>query len=457
MVVILGAGLAGLSAAHHLRGRDAVVVEREAEVGGLCRSFRARGFTFDCTGHLLHLRDPEVRAWAERLLPGGWARLDRSAWIFSHGTLTPYPFQANTAGLPIDVRLACLEGFVETLRKGAARGVPVPDAVPVDPGLPFLKVAPPRAAGEPLFRDWIHATFGAGFARHFFEPYNGKLWQVDLGQITGDWVSWSIPRPELADVLRGAITRNEKAFGYNPNFMYPSAGGIDALPRALSAGLPDGLVRTGCAATALNAAARRVTLANGETLSGSHVLSSLPLPALAALTEDLPAALRTAAGELRHVSVRAVNLGLRGPPVHPDVQWVYFPEAFAPFHRIGLPCALTPAMAPPGHHSIVAEISFLPGRAPSREESVEQTLAALAAAGFLRTREDVVFTEVRDIPEAYVVFDEARRRVLPGLLRWYVERRVVPFGRYGAWDYTSMEESLVHGRQAAAWIAAGSG
>ena len=47
MVLILGAGLAGLSAAWHLRGRDVLVLERQHEVGGLCRSFREAGFTFD--------------------------------------------------------------------------------------------------------------------------------------------------------------------------------------------------------------------------------------------------------------------------------------------------------------------------------------------------------------------------------------------------------------------------
>jgi len=62
MVLILGAGLAGLSAALQLGDRDVAVVERETEAGGLCRSFRKGGFTFDCTGHLLHLRDPALRA-----------------------------------------------------------------------------------------------------------------------------------------------------------------------------------------------------------------------------------------------------------------------------------------------------------------------------------------------------------------------------------------------------------
>jgi hypothetical protein len=73
--------------------------------------------------------------------------------------------------------------------------------------------------------------------------------------------------------------------------------------------------------------------------------------------------------------------------------------------------------------------------------------------GFLRDRADVVQTRVLDIPEAYVVFDRARRRVVPQLLDWYLERDVIPIGRYGTWDYLAMEDSLVHGRQAARWIA----
>ncbi|HTE05520.1 MAG TPA: FAD-dependent oxidoreductase [Planctomycetota bacterium] len=453
MVVILGAGLAGLSAAFHLGRADSLLLEREAEVGGLCRTFRRDGFSFDCTGHLLHLKDPELRRWAHELLPGGWAELRRSAWIASHGTLTPYPFQANTVGLPLDVRLECLLGFIETLRTGpgSSAHAPLPELRPLEPALPFLALAGPAAPDEPSFADWVSATFGAGFARHFFEPYNRKLWQRELSELTSDWVSWSIPRPELADVLRGAITRQDKSFGYNPDFLYPREGGIDRLPRAIAARLPAGVLRTGATIAALDAGRRRVTLEGGETHEGESILSSLPLTALARLTTDLPAALRESARALSHVSVRAVNLGVRGPSPHAGAQWVYVPAADVPFHRVGLPAALSPAMAPPGHHSLTAEISARPGTLPDEKESVERTVAALLALGLLADRADIVHTFVLDIPEAYVVFDRERRRVLPDLLRWYVQRGVVPLGRYGAWDYLSMEDCLRHGRQAAAW------
>jgi len=454
MVVILGAGLAGLSAAYYLGSAETLLVERHDEVGGLCRSFRQAGFTFDCTGHLLHVKDPELRRWVQELLPDGWVELRRSAWIASHGVLTPYPFQANTAGLPLDVRLECLLGFIETLRVRHGRAAPaLPELRPLEPALPFLALAGPAAPDEPSFLDWIHATFGAGFARHFFEPYNCKLWQRDLSELTADWVSWSIPRPELADVLRGAVSTADKSFGYNPEFLYPREGGIDRLPRALAARLPHGVLRTGATVTALDAGRRRVTLDGRETHEGDSVLSSLPLPALARLTTDLPPALREAARTLSHVSVRAVNLGVRGPAPHPDAQWIYVPGDSAPFYRVGLPSALSPTMAPAGHHALTAEISARPGTLPLPEESIAQSIDGLLALGLLRDRADVVQTHVVDIPEAYVVFDRERRRVLPELLRWYAQRGIVSLGRYGAWDYLSMEDCLRHGRQAAAWAA----
>ena len=53
-IVILGGGLAGLSAAWHLqkKGSESLVFEKESEVGGLCRSKTKGGFNFDYDGHL---------------------------------------------------------------------------------------------------------------------------------------------------------------------------------------------------------------------------------------------------------------------------------------------------------------------------------------------------------------------------------------------------------------------
>ncbi|RMF87676.1 MAG: NAD(P)/FAD-dependent oxidoreductase [Nitrospirae bacterium] len=93
-VVIAGGGLTGLVAAERLAaaGVAAVVLEREAEPGGACRSLSREGFTFDLTGHLLHVAREETRRYLEDL--GVWdsfAEHERRSAVVVRGRITPYP------------------------------------------------------------------------------------------------------------------------------------------------------------------------------------------------------------------------------------------------------------------------------------------------------------------------------------------------------------------------------
>jgi Protoporphyrinogen oxidase len=110
-VVILGAGLAGLSTAYHL-GNGCQVYEREDVPGGLARTDMVDGFTFDYDGHLLHCRSEYIDSLITRLLPEVFVRHKRNAAVFSQGVYTRYPFQANTFGLPSTVVKRCIMGMV---------------------------------------------------------------------------------------------------------------------------------------------------------------------------------------------------------------------------------------------------------------------------------------------------------------------------------------------------------
>ncbi|HEX2056502.1 MAG TPA: NAD(P)-binding protein, partial [Nitrospiraceae bacterium] len=210
MILIVGAGLAGLSTAHHLAGVPYRILEKEQEAGGLCRSYQKEGFTFDYTGHLLHFRQPAIQTLVEHLLPSQLQRHTRRSYIYSHRTYTEYPFQVNTHGLPPEVVRDCLLGFIETLT-ATIQGKP---------------------AATVTFKDWITGSLGSGIAKHFMVPFNEKLWQVPLDELTADWVSWLVPKPDLRDVVNGALGIKDRAFGYNPSFLYPAQGGIQALPQA---------------------------------------------------------------------------------------------------------------------------------------------------------------------------------------------------------------------------------
>jgi protoporphyrinogen oxidase len=435
MILILGAGLTGLSTAYHLEMRQGGgpayrIVEREPEPGGLCRSVDADGFVFDFTGHLLHLRDDGIRALVHRLMPDAFEAHSRRAFVFSKGTLTPYPFQANTYGLPLDVVRECVEGFVRTLVE-EARSRPV---------------GGDAARGEPpSFHDWVLATFGAGIAHHFMFPYNEKLWRRDLREVTSDWVAWSIPKPPLEDVLRGALGPSEKAFGYNPSFLYPRADGIRALPRAFASQVRP--VETGRTAVAVDLARREVRFADGDVLPYTTLVSTLPLPELVAMAAPVPDAIRDAAARLDYVSVCNANVGLAAATL-PDAHWIYFPERDVPFYRMGVPSNLSKGIVPPGAVALSFEASYRKGEAPGAEFA-DAAMAAAERAGLVRAPYRRLTSRVLHLEYGYVVFDEHRRRHLPAILDFLRARGVLSTGRYGAWEYSSMEDAIRHGREAA--------
>lgn len=430
-VVVLGGGLTGLSAAFHLDGVPRLVLERDAEPGGLCRSFTEEGFTFDCTGHLLHLRDAAIRDLVGRLAPGAFARHERRALIHSKGVETAYPFQANLHGLPVEVVRECIEGFVEAGLRREREG---------EPDLARL-----------TFREWVEITFGRGIAAHFMLPYNGKLWRADLDTIECGWVSWSIPRPTLGEILGGALGATVRGLGYNPTFLYPRARGIRVLPDAFATGA--GEIRCRATVREVDAAARVVTLEDGTRVGYEALVSTLPLDRLLAITRGLPAAAARAGRRLRAVKVLNICLGIDRENVSP-AHWIYFPEPEYSFYRVGVPSNLAEGMAPRGCSSIWAERSLLRDEAFDEEEVVTRTVDDLRRAGLLRPSDRVVFRRVGVLDPAYVLYDRHRARALPGILETLEAHGIRSTGRFGAWEYNSMEGAITSGIAAADWARA---
>jgi protoporphyrinogen oxidase len=404
------------------------VFEKESTVGGLCRSFRQDGFTFDCTGHLIHLKNAYTRELIDRLLPGRLTPHERFASIYSKGCVTPYPFQANTYGLPLEVVKECLVGFVESMQQngGEARD----------------------------FHDWTLKTFGDGIAKHFMLPYNEKFWKRDLREITADWVSWSIPKPKLEEVVNGALGLTNRGMGYNPKFLYPGDGGIECLPNALAA--PLRTIHTGHTLERIDIAKKAVRFSNGREETYDALISTIPLPLVYKLADGAPDDLRAAAEELSVLSVLNFNVGIARPGIS-DQHWLYFPENDFIFSRAGFPANFSKSVAPEGTSSIYIEITHRQGERPNLEEALERSLEGLRQCGVLRNDDRILTVHMLDLTYAYIVFDRARERHLKTLIGYLEANAIFPAGRYGRWDYYSMEDSILSGKAAAESVFAASG
>lgn len=426
-VAILGAGLTGLSAAFHLRGQGVPcrVFERLPFPGGHAITVEEQGYRFDRTGHLLHLRDPEMRRLALGWIRGGALEIDRQSRVYSHGVYTRYPFQANTFGLPPEVAFRCVTDFVRA------------------------HFAADKRAPE-TFEDYCRVHFGDAASDLFMIPYNEKLWGVHPREISAAWCARFVPLPRLEDVIAGAVGLFDRELGYNARFTYPRLG-IGQLTAGLAeAAGPLDLERP---ALAVDPAARTLHVPGGSFRYESLV-STLPLPVLVGLLTSAPAAVREAAARLRCTRLHYLDVALNGPCLLP-YHWVYVPEKRYPFYRVGCYSNFSPAMAPPNKACLYVELA---GRdAPDPASLLPRIAADLVEMGFVRDEHAVRFARLRTIEHAYVVFDRHHEASLATILPYLREVGIVSTGRYGGWNYSSMEDALLFGRDAAREVLASRG
>jgi protoporphyrinogen oxidase len=429
MIVILGGGLAGLATAYFLRDVPHVVLEAEAVPGGLCRSRTVDGFVFDYTGHLLHVRDPRAVALLHELWPDAFAVVSRNASIRTRGVTLPFPFQANLHGLPKEVVADCILGAAEALAR------PVPE----DPSLSF--------------RAWSLAALGRGISEAFMFPYNAKLFRRDPGEMTADWVSWAVPRPNLAEVVRGALGIPNERMGYNASFRYPKRGGIEVVPNAFAASVKS--LRTHARVEAVDLARKVVSLETGESIAYDRLVSTIPLPVLLRIARGGGFDGATLASRLDWSVVGCLNLGIARPGVGGGAHWIYFPDANAPFYRAGFPHAMSEGVCPPGTSSLYVEFGLRRDE-PADPAALEKAAkAALVREGILRDDDRVIARDWIRIDPGYVIFDRARQEVMAEAIPRLEALGVKTIGRYGAWTYSYMERAILDGLETADALARG--
>ncbi len=424
-VLVLGGGLAGLSAAYHLKEVDSLVLECEDRPGGLCRSEQTDGFIFDHAVHLIYTDNPEAKTFMSDLLEGNLWSEAREAWVYSKRTFTRYPFQANTYGLPINVIKECLLGLIEAKYEMNHRGKPR------------------------NFEEWIYRTFGSGIAEHFMVPYNRKIWTVEPKHMSIEWIEQRVPQPEIEEVLDGAVEEQRKGFGPNARFHYPKRGGIEALSRALARKIDRLELRA--RVVSVNLTRREVKLENGEARRFEFLVSTLPLPQFVDMIEDAPRRVRRAAESLVYNKIAVVNVGVDRAGLSRK-HWVYVPEEEFCFHRVSFPMNFSPHMVPDGKSSVAAEVPYRPHETVPRDGLVERVLDDLVGSGILGKSDKVLVTSVLVLDPAYVVYDLNHRKNVRAVHSYLLSKRVWPCGRFGEWEYLNMDHALLSGKRAAAKV-----
>lgn len=503
--VILGAGPTGLSAAYHL-GEKALLLEREHQVGGCCRSTQADGFTFDLAGHIMFSNDPYVHELYKMLLGDNVHWQEREAWIYSKGVHTRYPFQGSLYGLPPETIQECVMGAIEArygdwrrpleaLRteasavhangngnaygNGNGKAHAHGNANGHGNGLAYsatnLTALDPKVCARDTdccadgrmetevpwveattheddprnFEEFIYRIWGAGIAKHFAIPYNRKLWTVPLSEMETSWLNGRVPLPDLAEMIHGALTPAPKPMGPNARFGYPLQGGFQALMNGFLPHL-EGEVRLGADVTAVSPSRRTVRLRDGSTVEYDTLISTIPLPELIkSMGMEAPAEIREAARGLRRVSVRCVNLGI-GRANLSEKHWIYYPEDTV-FHRIFLQGNTSPECNPPDGFGLTCEITYSPAKPLPCEgdELIQRCLEDCRRVGIVAADDPLLTAHQVDLPYAYVVYDHERPERVRAIREWLAEHDIVLAGRYSEWEYYNSDHAFLAGKKAA--------
>jgi protoporphyrinogen oxidase len=272
-------------------------------------------------------------------------------------------------------------------------------------------------------------------------PYNEKIWNYPADRMSHHWVEGRIPRPPVEDIIRSAIGIETEGYVHQAVFSYPVTGGIEALVRAIAEPvLP--AVRTGFRVASVREEDGGFVVSDGrETVRADRLVSTIPLQNLLPCLTDVPAGVQAACDALRYNSLCSVFIGLAADV--PDISWLYVPDPETGlFNRISFPSNYSTEVAPPGHSSILAEITYNEGDAVSRmtdDAVIEHTVGSLIAAGIVPSLDAVVYTGIAREKFAYVVYDTEYQKNIAIVREFCRERGIDLVGRFSQFEYLNMD------------------
>lgn len=306
--LILGAGPAGLSLANMFKKNgetDFLVLEREMEAGGLCRSIMVNGTPFDIGGgHFLDTRDDMVLDFVFSFMPKNeWALFKRKSCINIDGFLVDHPLEANIWQFPVDKQIEYLESIA---RAGCNQGTVEPKQ----------------------FVDWIRWKLGDLITDEYMLPYNQKMFMNYIDDLGTYWMN-KLPDVSFEDTLRSCLER--KAFGKesgHSSFYYPIQYGYGELWRRMALSLGDRILYKQNVVSLDCKECNVVT--EKECFYADYIITTIPWRAVREI-RNMPEKLLDHIHQLKHTQIQTEYFE---NDIDTDAQWIYYPDLDKEYHRI---------------------------------------------------------------------------------------------------------------------------
>lgn len=434
--VVIGSGPAGISAAHALSGREipSLILEKDSQIGGLCKTVEYKGFRCDIGGHRFFTKNQEIQGLWESILGQEFMIRPRVSRIYYRGKFFHYPLRIGNAlrGLGILTSSAVISSYLKS------------QIFPIKP--------------ERNFAEWVSNRFGHKLFTIFFKTYTEKVWGIPCTDISADWAAQRIRNLSLGKALLHSlgVGKRHQVASLIEKFHYPRYG-----PGQMFEAMLDRAVRQGAelhrnqevieVTYQQNKITEVKTMSHGQVLTFpcSHCFSSMPLDELVKKLRPLPPdRVLGAAHALRYRSIITVNLLFRQPTLIPD-NWIYIHSPEIQACRLQLYANWSPYMVPAASFSSVGFEYFCNENdglwALPHDALIAKALSDLGKLGFYR-KEDLLDGFVVRYAKAYPIYEKNYMENVRIIREWLsLFDNLYCIGRYGQFRYNNMDHAMMTG------------
>ena len=405
--LIIGAGISGLTFANYADG-DYLIIEKEDEVGGYCRTIKKKDYVWDYAGHFFHFSTDEFKKkFLDSVDPDEIKYKDKNTKIIYKGDLIDYPFQTNIHQLEKEEFIDCLYDLFHREEKEEYSS----------------------------FLDMLYGKFGKSIVEKFLKPYNEKQYAVDLTTLDKDAMGRFFPYADIPAMIDN-MKANKDSTSYNNSFLYPKSG-AGSFIQILYDALDKSKVLLGHRVTKINNEEKTAELDDGSKISYEYLINTSPLNEFLSYFEGEE--FEKLRQSLSYNKVLVFNLGFNKKSKYTQEHWFYIPDKGVNFYRIGFYDNILDA----DKLSMYIEIGYHKDDVIDADRQLELTLENLRKLGIID--EDMELEEHSTIimDPAYVHINTETEKKIQEFKEREAENHIYTIGRYGAWTYCSMEDCMV--------------
>jgi protoporphyrinogen/coproporphyrinogen III oxidase len=418
-IAIIGAGIAGLTAADFLRKNNVpfVLYEGGKKIAGLATSFKdEEGFSHDFGAHFITNRLAEAIGIGEDCLLV--KHYGEAVWL-GRKTYT-YPF--GLVRIP-RMTLSWFKGKLQSLRS----------SMPID------------SAAE-----WFRNRYGSALANEIalplLESWSGVAAEK-LSPALGDGLFGGHILKTFYLKIAGKVTGRAVACGYNwekpeaPNVwhVYPKKG-VATLCEKLAEGLEGSIKLESPVEEIIVENEKAVAVkVNGEMVEVAGVISTAPANILAKLVKGTTALDGVSRFKFRPMVF--VNMRFKGKDLLPDTV-IWFPEKKFPFFRLTEATISMPWLAPEGKTIITADIGCEKGDKfwSMDEKELEQLCLENLVSIIPDAKERFLGSNILRTPIAYPVFLKEYEKERQNFAQSTNIENLLSIGRNGEFSHMFMED-----------------